>query len=74
MSAAQPPISAVPRPRITAPDILIPIHTIPPIHCVNPGKNFPFINTDFMKNADRPFIGIIIVTIAVLYSVIALLS
>jgi hypothetical protein len=27
-----------------------------------------------MKNADRPFIGIIIVTIAVLYSVIALLS
>jgi len=27
-----------------------------------------------MKNADRPFIGIIIVTIAVLYGVIALLS
>jgi len=27
-----------------------------------------------MKNADRPFIGIIIVTMAVLYSVIALLA
>jgi hypothetical protein len=27
-----------------------------------------------MKNADRPFIGIIIVTIAVMYGVIALLS
>jgi hypothetical protein len=37
-------------------------------------ENIPFINTDFMKNADRPFIGIIIVSIAVLYSVIALLA
>ena len=27
-----------------------------------------------MKNADKPFIGIIIVTIAILYGVIALLS
>jgi len=27
-----------------------------------------------MKNADRPFIGILIVSIAVLYGVIALLS
>jgi len=27
-----------------------------------------------MKNADRPFIGIIIVTMAVLYGIIALLS
>jgi uncharacterized membrane protein (DUF441 family) len=31
-------------------------------------------NIRFMKNADRPFIGIIIVTIAVLYGIIALLS
>jgi len=35
---------------------------------------YRIINTRFMKNADKPFIGIIIVTIAVLYSVIALLS
>jgi len=27
-----------------------------------------------MKNADKPFIGIIIVTIAILYGVIAMLS
>ena len=27
-----------------------------------------------MKHADRPFIGILIITIAILYSVIALLS
>jgi len=27
-----------------------------------------------MKNADRPFIGILIVSIAILYGVIALLS
>jgi uncharacterized membrane protein len=27
-----------------------------------------------MKNADRPFIGIIVLSIAILYSVIALLS
>ena len=31
-------------------------------------------NIRFMKNADRPFIGIIIVTIAALYGIIALLS
>jgi hypothetical protein len=35
----------------------------------HPGKNIRH-----MENAHRPFIGIIIVTIAILYSVIALLS
>jgi len=30
--------------------------------------------TTTMKNADKPFIGIIIVTIAILYSVIAMIS
>ena len=36
--------------------------------------NTPIKTTPFMKNADKPFIGIIIVTIAILYGVIALLS
>jgi len=36
----------------------------------------PILNTetDIMKNADRPFIGILIASIAVLYSLMALLS
>jgi hypothetical protein len=36
--------------------------------------NPPVVKHDNMKNADKPFIGIIIVTIALLYSVIAMLS
>jgi hypothetical protein len=36
--------------------------------------NIAIKTTPFMKNADKPFIGIIIVTIAILYGVIALLS
>jgi hypothetical protein len=34
----------------------------------------PVVKTTTMKNADKPFIGIIIVTIAILYSVIAMIS
>jgi hypothetical protein len=30
--------------------------------------------TTVMKNADKPFIGILIITIAILYSVIAMIS
>jgi len=34
---------------------------------------FP-IKNDSMKNADRPFIGIMVASIAILYTVIAILS
>jgi hypothetical protein len=40
----------------------------------HPNRMIRHQTTTSMKNADKPFIGIIIVTIAILYSVIAMIS
>jgi len=39
-------------------------------NCITPLKNKVLV----MKHADKPFIGILIITIAILYGVIAMLS
>lgn len=54
------------------PKTLSRIHTICLSSVVN--RIISPIKIDSMKNADRPFIGIMVASIAILYTVIAILS